>query len=426
MEITKIAFENYKAFKFRQELCIKPITIVIGKNSSGKSVVSRLPLLLARWLSSSAKTPLEVKFSGVTFGEGFRDLIYNRFEHGHMSLGITCGGNTTTLELEATIQTIAGRPPIQIISRFLLKSGDDFSFELNWNLQQPKDPFAPQLYHAKGNYVGDVLVEFTGLLPEKLINPKDGTTVALPKLTSLHEEIRASIDTIQYIGPFRDLPKPSYNYSKAPSVYPGYKGTTAYQMLGRDAAQIEGKIVEAVGDWYAKKLGGWKLDIVPRGEEFEVVLISPDNPDVKINLANVGSGMSQVLPLVVRMFLEHERSGGIDIFEQPELHLHPAAHGDLAELFAGAVRREQGRFIIETHSENFLLRIRRLIVNGTLDWHDVIIYWVDDEERPGSMLKPIHIDEDGELDDWPEGVFSEDYDELIAIREAQRKKRERS
>ncbi len=425
MNITKVTFENYKAFKFRQELCIKPITIVIGKNSSGKSVVARLPLLLARWLSSSAKTPLEVKFNKLTFGERFQDVIYNRFEHGAVSFGIRFEGNTNTSELEAVIQTIIGKLPIQIISRFLLKSGDDFILELSLKGEQPKDPFAPRLYQAKGNYEGDVLVEFTGILPEKMTNLKDNTTIVLPTLTSLHEEIRAAIENIEYIGPFRDLPKFSYNYSKDTSVHPGYKGETAYQMLGRDAIQVERKIVEAVGDWYAENLGGWKLDITPRGEEFEIILSSPDDPAVKINLMNVGSGMSQVLPLVVRMFLENGKNGGIDIFEQPELHLHPAAHGNLAELFVAAAQREKGRFIIETHSENFLLRIRRLIVNGTLQHDDVIIYWVDDEERPGSMLKLIHINEDGELDDWPEGVFSEDYDELIAIRETQRRKRER-
>jgi len=69
-----------------------------------------------------------------------------------------------------------------------------------------------------------------------------------------------------------------------------------------------------------------------------------------------------------------------------------------------------------------ILRVRRLIVNGVIDSNDVIVYWVDDEDRPGSKLKPIRIDEDGELDDWPEGVFSEDYEEMVAIREAQRKK----
>ena len=407
MNITKITFENYKAFKIRQELCIKPITIVIGKNSSGKSVVARLPLLLAHWLSSSAKTPLEIEFKDkeLIFGEGFRDLIYNRFEHGQVSFGITFEENATTLEIEVTIQTIFGPASTQFISRFLLKTGDDFSLELKLNREKIEEPFAPQLYQATGDYEGDVLVEFTGILPEKMINPTDNTAIDLHKILLLQKKIRASIDNIEYIGPFRDLPEPVYNYSKDTSLHPGYKGKRAYQMLGRDAVQVERKIVEAVGDWYAKNLGGWRLDITPRGEKFEIVLISPDDPDVKINLTNVGSGMSQVLPLVVRMFLEREKSGGIDIFEQPELHLHPAAHGNLAELFVAAAQRENGSFIIETHSENFILRIRRLIVNGTLDYQNVIIYWVDDEERPGSILKPIHIDADGELDDWPEGVF---------------------
>ena len=48
--INKISFKNYKLFKEKQTLELKPITILIGKNNSGKSAVLKLPVLITSGL----------------------------------------------------------------------------------------------------------------------------------------------------------------------------------------------------------------------------------------------------------------------------------------------------------------------------------------------------------------------------------------
>jgi predicted ATPase len=106
----------------------------------------------------------------------------------------------------------------------------------------------------------------------------------------------------------------------------------------------------------------------------------------------------------------------IESVEQPELHLHPAAHGDLADLYVEAIKNSNVRFMVETHSENFLLRIRRRVAEGRIDPNDVIIYWINNERGSVSYVQPIHVETDGELDMWPSGVFSEDFEEVRAIR----------
>src|SRR5688572_7176726 len=88
MKLKAIKFENYKAFKALQEFEIRPITILIGKNSSGKSVVSRLPLLIGRSLAGDNSSPLELQFDDLDFGGSFVDLIHNRFSHGFLNFEI--------------------------------------------------------------------------------------------------------------------------------------------------------------------------------------------------------------------------------------------------------------------------------------------------------------------------------------------------
>jgi predicted ATPase len=109
--------------------------------------------------------------------------------------------------------------------------------------------------------------------------------------------------------------------------------------------------------------------------------------------------------------------------EHPELHLHPVAHAPLAEFFCGlAVLDRATTAVIETHSENFLLRVQIAIAKGELPADEVIVHWIralDD----GSVVDTITFDDAARPlgAGWPPGVFSEDLvqaRELLAIRKA--------
>lgn len=55
------------------------------------------------------------------------------------------------------------------------------------------------------------------------------------------------------------------------------------------------------------------------------------------------------------------------LIEQPELHLHPEAQAALADLFVDCVNQRSTRLIAETHSEHLLLRLQRRIAETTYD-----------------------------------------------------------
>jgi predicted ATPase len=133
--------------------------------------------------------------------------------------------------------------------------------------------------------------------------------------------------------------------------------------------------------------------------------------------------MNQALPLVVRANVT-DRPDSIIVLEQPELHLHPAAHGDLAELFAKSAKENNQTFIIETHSENMILRLRKLVIENDFGFtkDDVIIYWLEDAELKGQELMEITIDEKGVLSDWRNGVFDEGLREVLEMQKALNRK----
>ena len=65
-------------------------------------------------------------------------------------------------------------------------------------------------------------------------------------------------------------------------------------------------------------------------------------------------GISQSLPLIIRAFRPSSEESLI-IIEEPESHLHPYAHSQLAQLFAESIKEDTNkRYLIETHSQNFI------------------------------------------------------------------------
>ena len=65
-----------------------------------------------------------------------------------------------------------------------------------------------------------------------------------------------------------------------------------------------------------------------------------------------------------------------------------------------------GNVIVETHSESLVLRIRRHIAERHLASDQVALVYVEDADE-GSTLRRIPLRPDGEVEWWPEGVFSE-------------------
>ena len=177
---------------------------------------------------------------------------------------------------------------------------------------------------------------------------------------------------------------------------------------------------EAVDKWYRNAFGV-AIDVVGVGGYFELH-VRAHTRGANVRLVQSGRGLSHVLPVAVTALTAANSGPGVDIIEHPEAELHPAAHADVAELLLGSLAGRARPMIIETHSEMLLLRARRWIAEGRLPATDVLVYWVDVEPERGSIVRKVRIDEHGEMDHWPDGVFIEDYDEILAIRRANRSK----
>lgn len=156
------------------------------------------------------------------------------------------------------------------------------------------------------------------------------------------------------------------------------------------------------------------------------------------NMADVGSGYSQLTPVAIQLWAATRRlsnrptavrnrsaynpsyrdSGSIVVVEQPELHLHPAYQAKLADVFVGCVngtselefiasKKIPLRIVAETHSPNLINRLGELIGEGQISANDVqvLVFEPDSQQSAATSIRTATFDEKGILHNWPIGFF---------------------
>jgi hypothetical protein len=397
VKLVTIGCSSYKPFRNRADIDFAPLTVFFGRNNSGKTALLRLPRLLLRCLSTQKRDGFPLDVDELTFGESFHDLIHQRFPYGHIELSITIENKGEFFALDAgiqAIQNVSSGADHQVISKLHLKEPE---LSLEWDGGKNFPP----------TYKGVGEMEFQGLLP-KIHDPVMRNT-----LTDWSQQAQLFEQSISHLSAHR---------SPVSSVYER-KTPRQIELDGKGAPEWLAKhyeLLDAVAEWYETYMDGWRFSLDINADVFRCML---QRGSVDVNLADAGDGMQLLLPIVVQQlshrYIPRTDSSFLDLIEEPELHLHPAAHAPLADLFLQTANSGQGQVVIETHSENLLLRLRRRIAEGA-DPDLVALYWIEDFDDGSSSVQRINILPNGEVDYWPEGVFSETYQEVRALSRAAR------
>ena len=129
-------------------------------------------------------------------------------------------------------------------------------------------------------------------------------------------------------------------------------------------------------------------------------LPQPKSAGDLVNIADVGFGVSQVLPVLVALLIAEPEQ--LVYLEQPELHLHPKAQYALAKILAETARRGV-RLVVETHSALLLLMVQTLVAEGNLDPELVKLHWFSRSDENGmTSIQSADLDENGAFGDWAE------------------------
>lgn len=424
--ITSLRIQNFKSLEDTGPLSIRPLTFLVGPNSSGKSSVLQCLLMLKQaTVSTDITTPL------VPMGYYTPNLgPYPDFIFGH------------DIERFLTI-SLSFQPPLQPPKLFLrqlqLRELPEINFAASFGskrraqiyLQNAKfelPPYKIVLNKLSKKGMGNYEVRFLkdgaegaplrGTRPRKFygisIFPfRRRIEVPYVNLASIfsHEIEFLFEDKLYYIGPLREWPRRVYPAAGETPEDVGARGEKAIDLLWMEKQQKKKGLINTVNHWLREFGFADKTKVLKVMENYYQMLIE-FVPKLEVNLADIGFGASQLLPIIVEGF--HAPQGSTLLIEQPEIHLHPKAQALLGDLFVG-ITKERKTLIVETHSEYLLSRVRRLIAERRIKREDIAIYFFTLKEGR-THIQEIQLNELGqfEFEEWPEDFFAEDLKEAAA------------
>lgn len=474
--IRELSLEGFRSFRDRQQISFAPLTFIYGPNSAGKSSIIKSLLLLQQSVQfSSTSFPV---FGGplVDLGSVWdtvhghqangmtrislvldADSSISRTATGESSLftkarvefGLSIDGHHDDL-LEVELFNSEGRSLTLSFSR----CGDDLSM---WVLKPESLPSYLELGNLFGDFQPEELFPTTNtnllpvfsndsLLPghvyghlDGTIRPSYGSSISPTDLfwnrlaTDLVRQFRTEMGKISYLGPLRKPWERTEKVSTGEHMQVvGSIGENSLSLLKSRPellAQVNTSLSNTLECGYRLHLNSAQFTV--DGPDRRQILAPTIMPTlehlisgVHVSPVDAGFGLSQLLPIVVEM---HLRERSTILIEQPELHLHPRLQARMGQLLRNAVSgRNQNRFIIETHSEHLILRIRRLIRQKLISPEMVQILYVNNQEVedvPGENLTltttlhshvlALRLDRHGDfIDPWPNGFFDERFEEL--------------
>lgn len=133
-----------------------------------------------------------------------------------------------------------------------------------------------------------------------------------------------------------------------------------------------------VNEWLDKILPGNQVTGITPGKDNFVSL--KFGKEYKFHRTNIGYGVSFILPIIVSGLLA--KKGDVLIVENPELHLHPKAQSQLT-VFLSMLASLGVQVIVETHSDHIVNGMRKLVVdkNCKLKAEDYSIYFFDSKNN---------------------------------------------
>lgn len=385
--IESIEFSNYRIFALPQKLRLAPITVIFGKNNTGKSAILKLPLLINSALKGDSAEVFSKKINEVRICDEYRDVIYKKGSKAIKLKLISTNQDT----LEVSFYVDASDKALQThIEEWILTTSDGQQIKVHRNENN-------KLQTEQG-----AKVSFNGVIPQEGIENR---------WIDILQHFEESVD---YLEAIRELPIRDYRLQDSKVSFVGPKGEHAYDHIINDE-----ELREKVSAWYENTFDGWQVSIDKTHDP--VFYIELQQQDIKNNILDTGAGIVQSMPVIIALGMNNDDGARLNIVEEPETHLHPAAHATMAEYIATEIKRNpQKRILIETHSLNFILRLRLMVAKGELNPNDIALYYVEfDKMNKGSNLKKVNIKEDGNVSDWPQNVFNESLEEALKLRTAQ-------
>ena len=397
MKITQFTMEDVRCFAERQTLEIRPLTFLVGENSTGKTTALGCFHVLANFLRGD-----NVDFNSYPYSMGtFKDIVRNsKKRNKNFKLGFTSKYNNEDIEItiefvekKARVEPVVNSVTMKLVDgEIIVQSEDVMGRELRLDSFDEKQ----NQYRIACNT--DRLNEYSVyfFFPPFSVESEDEIIFKkyfeekIKKFECSPWDIFRTL-SIFSTSPIRSCPKRTYDPTRE---FKDPEGSDIPMLLMRieETQQKQWEALKTQLIEFGKSSGLFQnIEI----KNFGRSLGGPFQLKFKVrgpnaNIVDVGYGVSQILPILVHVLnpniSEHEMN--FSLLQQPAVHLHPRAQAELSSLLTKLANTGNRSFIIETHSDYMIDRARIDIIRGNILPEDVsLIYF----EPKGNIVKVHNI-----------------------------------
>lgn len=406
--INRISVRGFKSLSHESTIELRPLTLLAGTNSSGKSSIMQ-PILLMKQTLASSYDPGALLLNGSHVRFTSVEQMLSRTGTNEVSDVFSVEMGTEVVDIKVTYQA-KKKPGIQIESMEVTRSspGETHTSAIREGMSKAEvaELFKNSSYAKMMGERFDFshweisrtacFLEIDVYLSNEPESPRFGFSVA---------PLIREINRLIHLPGLRGNPERTYTTTAVDDLHKMCRGTfetyTASIVNHWQEANDADKLL-ALGE-SMKHLG--LADRVKTKQindmEVEVFVNRTMNASEEdwVSIADVGLGVSQTLPVAVALLFANP--GQIVYIEQPEIHLHPRAQYNMAKLVADAATRGV-KVVVETHSSLLLRGIQTLVAKEELDHNLVALHWFTRNSKGETQINSTDLNEIGAFGDWPE------------------------
>jgi predicted ATPase len=397
--LTEIGVSGFKSFAEETRIQLGSLTILAGANSSGKSSIMQ-PLLLMKQTLEAPYDPGALLLDGpnISFTSGEQFISKDRLSPNASA--------EMTVELKSDSRNESFCSRIRTVFLWSLEEGTVIKSQTYTSNILPADTV------LRPGMSSEELRKIVPFHQQNLFSDHHQFYVVrdrcfLKAMGGMEHRFESRFSGILrsliYVRGLRGIPERVYKTAAiSGSAFMGQFENYVASIIDRFQKENPEKLVKL--QQALQKLGLTDLVQTQRLNDTQIELrvgrvLGQTDPTDTVNIADVGFGVSQVLPVIVALLVA--QPGQLVYIEQPEIHLHPRAQIALSEIFADAANRGV-RVVVETHSELFLLGVQSLVAEDKLDPKEVKLHWFTRNSDGSSKVTSAELDTTGAFGDWPE------------------------
>jgi hypothetical protein len=423
--IAAVSVCGYKSIVEKRRIELRPLTLLAGANSSGKSSMMQ-PLLLLKQTLEASYDPGPLLLNGPNVRFTSVDQLLSRVKGGACSSEFSVGleaGDGSSVELRFSRSEERGFDIRSMEYSYGQKeAGTLFPGMTEEQIRRFLPPGTRQTYELMAKMQGATMqwkvVRNRCLLYVywDMRSPESGAVEDVAMLPVHLPD--AAIRSVIHLPGLRGNPERTYPTTAVAGDFPGefqkYVASIVSQWQDSkektDFKKLAANLEELGLTWKveAKRVDDTQVELLvgrlPRGQR--------GGARDLVNIVDVGFGVSQTLPVLVALLVA--KPGQLVYLEQPELHLHPRAQTRLASVLAEAARR--GVIVVaETHSALLLRSVQTLVAESELSPDLVKLHWFRRRDEDGATeVDSSDLDDRGRFaEEWPE-----DFDNVALKAEA--------